>query len=88
MTIQQPTIGLSEQQLREAFEKELVLAMRMGGSAPTVYAIAHSFARVMELDHLEMAKQLQAAGIQLGDEGTLQQPYGLESLESPDVQGN
>jgi len=86
--MQDTTIGLSEQQLREAFEKELLLAMRMEGSAPTVHAIAHSLARVMELDHLEMAKQLRAAGVKLDHHGKLPHPYGLEPLESPDVQGS
>lgn len=71
-------IGLGEQQLREAFERELLLAMRTEGSAPTVHAIAHSFARVMELDHLEIAEQLRAAGVHLGRREPLLHPYGLD----------
>ena len=85
MTITEPMLGLSEQQLREEFEKELLLAMRMGGNAPTVQAIAHSVARVLELDHLEMAKQLRAAGVQIDHHGELPHPYGPEGLAAPDA---
>jgi hypothetical protein len=88
VTTTEPTLGLSEQQLREAFEKELLLAVRMGGSAPTVHAIAHSFARVVELDHLEMARQLRAAGVQLDRHGALPHPWGLEEDASPEAQPN
>ncbi len=59
--------GLGEQELREAFEKELLLAMRAEGGVPTVHAIAHSFARVIEIDHLRMASQLTAAGVHVAD---------------------
>jgi hypothetical protein len=58
-----PAFGLSEQQLREAFERELLQAMRSEGDVPTVHAIAHTFARVIELDHLRIAEQLAAAGV-------------------------
>ncbi|MDH4177137.1 MAG: hypothetical protein OEV72_06145 [Thermoleophilia bacterium] len=60
------TFGLGEQELRDSFEQELLQAMRSEGGAPTVHAIAHSFARVIEFDHLRMASQLEAAGIKLG----------------------
>jgi hypothetical protein len=73
-----PTIGLGEQQLREAFEKELLQAMRTEGNAPTVHAIAHSLARIIELDHLRMAEQLQAAGVHLEQPETLPHPYALD----------
>jgi hypothetical protein len=65
---QQPAyglFGLSEQELREALEDELVRAIRAEGEVPTIHAIAHSVARVLELDHLRMAEQLRRAGIPL-----------------------
>jgi hypothetical protein len=65
---QQPAyglFGLSEQELREALEDELVRAIRAEGEVPTIHAIAHSVARVLELDHLRMAEQLRRAGIRL-----------------------
>jgi hypothetical protein len=58
-------LGLGEQELRQAFEEELLLAMRAEGGVPTVHAIAHSFARVLEFDHLRMASQLAAAGVRI-----------------------
>jgi hypothetical protein len=58
-----PTFGLSEQELREAFERELLQAMRSEGDAPTIHAIAHTFARVVELDHLRITEQLSASGV-------------------------
>lgn len=57
--------GLSEQEFREALEQELIQAMRAEGGAPTVHAIAHAVARVLELDHLRMAEQLEAAGVRV-----------------------
>ena len=72
------TIGLAEQELRDAFETELLLAMRAEGNAPTVHAIAHSLARVMDLDHLRIAEQLRAAGIRLERPEPLPHPYGLD----------
>jgi hypothetical protein len=57
--------GLSEQELREALEEELVRAIRAEGEAPTIHAIAHSVARVLELDHLRMVEQLRQAGVLL-----------------------
>lgn len=58
-------LGLSEQELREEFGRELVLAMRSEGDAPTVHAIAHAFARVVALDDLRIAEQLEAAGVSI-----------------------
>jgi hypothetical protein len=58
-------IGLSEQELREGLEDELVLAMRTEGNAPTIHAIAHSVARIIEQDHLRITEQLERAGIRL-----------------------
>jgi hypothetical protein len=58
-------LGLSEQELREALEEELVRAIRAEGEVPTIHAIAHSVARVLELDHLRIAEQLRRAGIPL-----------------------
>jgi hypothetical protein len=60
-----PEFGLSEQQLREGLQEELIRSMRSEGGAPTIHAIAASIARVIERDHLLMAEQLQAAGIHL-----------------------
>ena len=65
MTDRHVTLGLTEQELREELEQELVRAMRVEGNAPTVHAIAHAFARVIELDHLRIADQLEQAGIRL-----------------------
>jgi hypothetical protein len=58
-------LGLSEQELREALEEELVRAIRAEGEVPTIHAIAHSVARILELDHLRMAEQLRRAGVPL-----------------------
>jgi hypothetical protein len=57
--------GLSEQRLRDQLEQELLSAMRAEGNAPTVHAIAHAVARVIELDHLRIAEQLEAAGVRV-----------------------
>lgn len=65
MAIDYLGFGLSEQELRELFEQELVQAMRAEGGAPTVHAIAHAVARVLEVDHLRIAEQLEAAGVHL-----------------------
>jgi hypothetical protein len=61
--------GLSEQELREALEEELVRAIRAEGEAPTIHAIAHSVARILEFDHLRMVEQLRKAGIRLDPDG-------------------
>jgi hypothetical protein len=39
--------------------------MRAEGNAPTLHAIAHAVARVIELDHLRIAQQLERAGVPL-----------------------
>jgi len=60
-----PTLGLSEQRLREGLEEELLRCMRAEGNAPTIHAIAAGVARILEEDHLRMADQLEAAGVRL-----------------------
>lgn len=60
------SLGLSEQELRDALSGELELAFRAEGNAATIHAIAHSVARVIVLDHLRMAEQLEKAGVTLG----------------------
>ena len=55
--------GLSEEQLRERLIEELARAMRAEGNAPTIHAVAHSIARVLEFDHLRMVEQLEKAGL-------------------------
>jgi hypothetical protein len=65
MAVDHLGFGLSEQELREALEQELITAMRSEGGTPTLHAIAHSVARVIELDHLRIAEQLEAAGVRL-----------------------
>ena len=60
------TIGLSAAELRHELEDELKLAIRAEGDVPTVHAIAHSIAQVVEHDHLRIAEQLEHAGVRLG----------------------
>ena len=48
--------GLAEHELRSELEEELVRATRAEGEAPTMHAIAHSVARIRELDHQRMAR--------------------------------
>lgn len=57
--------GLTEEEIRDRLQEELVRAMRTEGDAPTVHAFAHSIARILEEDHLRMAEQLERAGIEL-----------------------
>ena len=64
-TSRNPVIGLSESELRHELEAELVRAMRAEGDAPTIHAIAHSIARVLDQDHLRIAEQLERAGVRL-----------------------
>lgn len=59
------TLGLSEQELRQALEEELERAMRAEGGVPTIHAFAHSVARIVAQDHLRMAEQLERAGVRL-----------------------
>lgn len=56
-------LGLSEQELRDGLEEELVHAMRAEGGVPTVHAISHAIARVIERDHLRLSEQLERAGV-------------------------
>jgi len=60
-----PSLGLPEQDLREALEEELLRSIRVEGDVPTVHAIAHSVARILEQDHLRLAEQLERAGVHL-----------------------
>jgi hypothetical protein len=39
--------------------------MRAEGDTPTIHAIAHSIARVLEQDHMRIAEQLERAGVRL-----------------------
>jgi hypothetical protein len=64
-TSNSPSIGMSEAELRHQLEHEFVRAMRAEGQAPTIHAIAHSIARVIEEDHLRIAEQLERAGVRL-----------------------
>jgi hypothetical protein len=57
--------GLAEHELRSELEEELVRATRAEGEAPTMHAIPHSVARILELDHQRMAAQLKRAGVSL-----------------------
>ncbi len=66
MTVSDVTsLGMSEQELRNALAEELTLAFRAEQNTATIHAIAHSVARVIELDHLRMLEQLEAAGLRL-----------------------
>ena len=67
MTVSYLKLGLSEQELRQGIEDELITAMRTEGNAPTIHAIAHAVARTIELGHCGIAEQLEAAGIRLED---------------------
>jgi hypothetical protein len=60
-----PALGLPEQELRERLEEELLRSMHVEGDRPTVHAIAHSVARIIEQDHLLLAEQLERAGVRL-----------------------
>lgn len=66
-TASKRTLGMSEQELRERLQQELLGAMHAEGDAPTVHAIAHSFARVIADDHLRIAEQLERAGVRLSE---------------------
>lgn len=57
--------GLSEQEIRERLQEELIRAMRAEGEVPTIHAFAHSVARILEEDHLRMAEQLERVGVRL-----------------------
>jgi len=65
MAAKQTSLGLSEQELRDALTDELILAFRAEGNTATIHAIAHSIARVIEFDHLRIADELERAGVKL-----------------------
>jgi hypothetical protein len=58
-------LGLTEQELRDILTEELGLAFRTEGGVATIHGITHSIARVIELDHLRIADQLEKAGVRL-----------------------
>jgi hypothetical protein len=58
-------LGLSEQEIRERLQEELIRSMRAEGDVPTIHAFAHSVARILEEDHLRMADQLERVGVRL-----------------------
>ncbi len=58
-------LGMSEQELRDTLANELALSVRAEGNTVTIHGIAHSIARVIELDHLRIADQLERAGVKL-----------------------
>jgi hypothetical protein len=62
--------GLSEQEVRDRLQEELLRAIRSEGDAPTIHALAHSVARILEEDHLRMAEQLERAGVQVDGSGS------------------
>ncbi|HEX9642043.1 MAG TPA: hypothetical protein VGB13_12100 [Candidatus Krumholzibacteria bacterium] len=59
------SLGMSEQELREALSEEFTLAFRTEQNTPTIHAMAHSIARVIALDHLRITEQLEREGIWL-----------------------
>ncbi len=63
------SLGMSEQELRESLAGELDLAFRAEQNTATIHAIAHSVARIIELDHLRIAEQLAQAGVHLEEPG-------------------
>jgi hypothetical protein len=64
-TAKRVSLGLSEQELRDALAEELTLSFRAEQNTATIHGIAHSVARVIELDHLRIAEQLAEAGVEL-----------------------
>jgi hypothetical protein len=62
-------IGLSEQEVREALADELDRSLRAQGGEWSADAVAHGVARVLHLDHLRIAEQLEAAGVRLEEDG-------------------
>jgi putative phosphoribosyl transferase len=61
----QISLGMSEQELRNVLTEELTISFRTEGNTATIHGIAHSIARVIELDHLRIAEQLEKAGVKL-----------------------
>lgn len=64
-TARQISLGMSEQELRDVLTEELTLSFRSEQNTATIHGIAHSVARVIELDHLRIAEQLEEAGMHL-----------------------
>ena len=56
------SLGMSEQELRDALSDELALAFRTEHGM-TIHGLAHSIARVIALDHLRIAEQLEHEGM-------------------------
>lgn len=56
------SLGMSEQELRKALSEEFTIAFRTEQNTATIHAMAHSIARVMALDHMRIAEQLEKAG--------------------------
>jgi len=61
----QISLGMSEHELRDALTQELTISFRAEGNTATIHGLAHSIARVIELDHLRIAEQLEGAGVRL-----------------------
>ena len=76
------SLGMSEQELRESLAGELDLAFRAEQNTATIHAIAHSVARIIELDHLRIAEQLAQAGVHLEEpgKGAAADQDGLDAL--------
>ena len=51
-------LGMTEQELRDALSDELAVAFRTEHGM-TIHGLAHSIARVIALDHLRIAEQLE-----------------------------
>lgn len=64
-TARQISLGMSEQELRDVLTEELTLSFRSEQNTATIHGIAHSVARVIELDHLRIAEQFEEAGMHL-----------------------
>ena len=59
------SLGMSEQELREALSEELTLAFRTEQNTATIHGMAHSIARVIALDDMRIAEKLEREGIRL-----------------------
>lgn len=57
--------GYERARLRNVLTEELTISFRAEGNTATIRGIAHSIARVIELDHLRIADQLEKAGVRL-----------------------
>jgi len=66
----QASLGLSEQELRDALTEELAISFRAEGDTATIHGLAHSIARVIDLDHLRIVEQLENAGVELEPRAT------------------